>query len=77
MKRYFKKKKIDFLIIHELDHYTISPTKCKYCFLGNTPRIIMGSQIPRNPVSRSGPGFIFWSIQFLPRGKNKKNVLGL
>lgn len=36
----------------------------KYLLLGSTPRVIIGSQTPRNPLSRFGPGFTWLSIQF-------------
>ena len=28
------------------------------------PRVILGSQTPQTPISTSGPGYIWWSIQF-------------
>ena len=31
---------------------------------GSTPRVILGSQTPQTPISTSGPGYIWWSIQF-------------
>ena len=31
---------------------------------GSTPRVILGRQTPQNPISTSGPGYIWWSIQF-------------
>ena len=31
---------------------------------GSTPRVILGSQTPQTPLSTSGPGYIWWSIQF-------------
>ena len=35
-----------------------------FCFLGSTPRVILGSRTPHTPSSTSGPGIIWWSIQF-------------
>ena len=32
--------------------------------LGNTPRVIIGSRSPRNPISTGGPGFMQLSIKF-------------
>lgn len=32
--------------------------------LGNTPRVIIGSRSPRNPISTGGPGFMQLSIEF-------------
>jgi len=32
--------------------------------LGNTPRVIIGSRSPRNPISTGGPGFMHLSIKF-------------
>ncbi|XP_078375949.1 uncharacterized protein LOC144659409 isoform X1 [Oculina patagonica] len=32
--------------------------------LSNTPRVIIGSRIPRNPISKSGSGFVQLSIKF-------------
>ncbi|XP_078357327.1 uncharacterized protein LOC144642207 isoform X3 [Oculina patagonica] len=32
--------------------------------LSNTPRVILGSRMPRNPTSKSGPGFVRWNLQF-------------
>ena len=31
---------------------------------GSTPRVILGSQTPQTPISTSGPGYNWWSIQF-------------
>ena len=31
---------------------------------GSAPRVILGSQTPQTPISTSGPGYIWWSIQF-------------
>ena len=31
---------------------------------GSTPRVILGSQTPQTPISTSGLGYIWWSIQF-------------
>ena len=31
---------------------------------GSTPRVILGSQTPQTAISTSGPGYIWWSIQF-------------
>ena len=31
---------------------------------GSTPRVILGSETPQTPISTSGPGYIWWSIQF-------------
>ena len=35
-----------------------------FCLLGSTPRIILGSRTPHTPLSTSGPGIMWWSIQF-------------
>ena len=35
-----------------------------FCLLGSTPRVILGSRTPHTPSSTSGPGIIWWSIQF-------------
>ena len=32
--------------------------------LGNTPRVIIGSRSPRNPISTGGPGFMQLSVKF-------------
>jgi len=31
---------------------------------GSTPRVILGRQTPQTPLSASGLGYIWWSIQF-------------
>ncbi|PFX27725.1 Deleted in malignant brain tumors 1 protein [Stylophora pistillata] len=31
---------------------------------GRTPRVILASRTPKNPISRYGPGYSHWSIQF-------------
>ena len=35
-----------------------------FLIVGSTPRVIWGSQTPQSPLSNSGPGYIWWSIQF-------------
>ncbi|CAH3042520.1 unnamed protein product [Porites lobata] len=32
--------------------------------ISNTPRVILGSRTPHTPLSTSGPGIMWWSIQF-------------
>ena len=32
--------------------------------VGSTPRVVWGSQTPKSPPSNSGPGYVWWSIQF-------------
>lgn len=44
-----------------------------FLYVDNTPRVVMGSQSPKNPVSKSGPGFISFSIQFDRVVKNDNN----
>ena len=43
---------------------TAAAVEYEVYFLGSTPRVIIGSRMPRNPISKSGPGFVRWSIQF-------------
>ena len=57
-------KTLTIVILSHNRPWTFVPLNWKYCFVGNTPRVIMGSQQPLNPISKVGGGFTWWSIQF-------------